>query len=148
MRREGARMEPLDLTQRPPRPPRAELAGIVFLPRSIDKVRASLPSGKLGEYGIAGFTETMLEIFEIGLPEFTEVVRTATTDDEIATFVSARIDASKLERWHAFVMQRKPRGGNVAEAIEAYPFLAGRKELGLSLDVLAEDDAYIFSRQH
>ncbi len=140
-------MQPLDLTQGPPRPPRAELAGIIFLPRSIDKVRATLPGGNLGEYGIVGFTETMLEIFEIGLPEFTEAVRTASSDDEVGAFVSGRIDAEKLARWQAFVMHRKPRGGNVAEAVEAYPFLAGRAELGLSLDVLAEDDAFIFARR-
>lgn len=139
-------MEPLDLTQGPPRPPRAELAGIVFLPRSIDKIRATFPGGKLGEYGIAGATEEMLEIFGIGVAEFTDAVRNATTEDEIAQFVSARVDAAKIARWHESILKRQPRGGNVAEAVAAYPFLAGRAELGLSLDVLAEDDAYIFSR--
>lgn len=42
-----------DLTQRPPRSPRARLGGYVLLPRIIDKGLASL-AGKLGEYHFAG----------------------------------------------------------------------------------------------
>lgn len=38
-----------DLTQRPPRSPRVRLGGYVFLPRILDKGRASV-AGKLGEY--------------------------------------------------------------------------------------------------
>jgi hypothetical protein len=42
-----------DLTQRPPRSPRVRLGGYVFLPRILDKGRASL-AGKLGEYRYSG----------------------------------------------------------------------------------------------
>ncbi|GAC1299815.1 MAG: hypothetical protein NVSMB19_04960 [Vulcanimicrobiaceae bacterium] len=139
-------MAPLDLTQAPPRPPRAELAGIMFLPRSIDKVRASLPGGKLGDYAIAGFTETMLTMFGIELADFTEVVRTAASDDDVAAFVTPRVAADAVARWHAYALARKPRGGNRDEAIAAYPFLAGRADLGASVDVLAEDDERSFRR--
>lgn len=139
-------MEPLDLTKAPPRRPRAELAGIIFLPRSIDKVRATLPGGKLGVYAIEGFTETMLRIFEIPLAEFTDVVRAASTDDEVAAFATARLHPDAIASWHAYVLRRKPRGGNRDEAIAAYPFLAGREEIGFSLDVLEEDDRQIFAR--
>jgi len=45
-------MEPLDLRDAPPRKARAEAGGIVFLPRSIDKVRATLDGGEIGEYKI------------------------------------------------------------------------------------------------
>jgi Domain of unknown function (DUF5069) len=38
-----------DLTQRPPRSPRVRLGGYVFLPRILDKGRASV-AGKIGEY--------------------------------------------------------------------------------------------------
>lgn len=138
-------MEPLDLSKAPPRRPRAELAGIVFLPRSIDKVRASLPGGDLGLYTISGFTQMMLDALEIPLDEFTEAVRTATSDDDVAAFVTARAKPGGADLWHDFVMQRRPRGGNLAEALEAYPFLAGRSDIGLSLDVLEEDDRYTFA---
>lgn len=42
-----------DLTQRPPRSPRARLGGFVILPRILDKGRAAL-NDKLGEYHYAG----------------------------------------------------------------------------------------------
>ena len=54
-------MNPMDLSNKPPRKPRAELAGIVFLPRSIDKACATLPGGDPGPYNIPGFTGMMLE---------------------------------------------------------------------------------------
>lgn len=140
-------MTALDLSLAPPRPPRARLAGILFLPRSIDKVRATLPGGNLGVYAIAGFTQTMLDSLEISLEDFTEAVRTAQTDDDIAAFVTARAKPGGAGVWERYVSSRQPRGGNVEEAIAAYPFLAGRPEIGLSLDVLEEDDRAIFSQR-
>jgi hypothetical protein len=41
----------MDLTKRPPRSPHAKLAGIVSLPRLIDKVHAAA-EGTLGEYDV------------------------------------------------------------------------------------------------
>ena len=67
-------MEPLDLTTRRPRKARDEVAGIVFLPRSIDKARASLPGGTLGEYTRPGFTATMLKHFGITVDAFIAAV--------------------------------------------------------------------------
>ena len=43
----------IDLTQRPPRSPRARLGGYVLLPRILDKGRAAI-AGKLGEYRYDG----------------------------------------------------------------------------------------------
>ncbi len=138
-------MDALDLTKAPPRAPRAELARILFLPRSIDKVRASLPGGKLGEYTIEGFTQTMLEALGISLADFTEAVRTAASDDEVAAFVTSHAKAGGVDVWHRYVTARQPRGGNREEAIAAYPFLAGRDDIGYSLDVLEEDDRHMFA---
>ncbi len=138
-------MEALDLTLAPPRPPRAELAGIVFLPRTIDKVRATLPGGRLGAYAIAGFSETMLEMLGIELHDLTEAVRTARSDEDVAAFVTSRANAGAIARWQAYVLKRKPRGGNRDEAIAAYPFLAGRDDIGFSVDVLEEDDRLNFA---
>ncbi len=42
-----------DLTQRPPRSPRARLGGYVLLPRILDKGRAAI-ADKLGEYRFSG----------------------------------------------------------------------------------------------
>jgi hypothetical protein len=43
-------MKPLDLTKTPPRSPREQLVGLVFIPRMIDKMRALLPGGNPGKY--------------------------------------------------------------------------------------------------
>ncbi|HWT06548.1 MAG TPA: DUF5069 domain-containing protein, partial [Xanthomonadales bacterium] len=67
-------MQPLDLTTAPPRAPRESLAGIVFLPRTIDKMRATLPGGALGAYNIPGFSEMMLEALGIELEAFRAAV--------------------------------------------------------------------------
>lgn len=139
-------MEALDLTKAPPRAPREELAGIRFLPRSIDKIRATLPGGRLGEYLIEGLTTMMLDALGITLVAFTDAVRTATSDDGIATFVTAHAKPGGIDAWHRFVDARKPQGGDPVKAVEAYPFLAGRSDFGLSLDVIAEDDRLLFAR--
>ena len=141
-------MDALDLRRSPPRTPRAELAGITFLPRSIDKVRATLPGGKLGVYKIEGFTQTMLDKLGISVADFTEAVRTAKSDDDVAAFVTANAQPGSIEAWHDYVGQRKPKDGNREEALVAYPFLADRPDLVFSLDVLEEDDRHMFARYH
>lgn len=141
-------MEALDLTKAPPRAPREELAGIRFLPRSIDKIRATLPDGVLGEYLIEGLTTSMLDALGITVTAFTDAIRDAKNDDEIAAFVTAHAKPGGIDVWHRFIDVRRPQGGDPRKAIEAYPFLAGRSDLGLSLDVIAEDDRLLFARGH
>lgn len=141
-------MEALDLTKAPPRAPREELAGIRFLPRSIDKIRATLPDGVLGEYLIEGLTTSMLDALGITVTAFTDATRDAKSDDEIAAFVTAHAKPGGIDVWHRFIDARRPQGGDPRKAIEAYPFLAGRNDLGLSLDVIAEDDRLLFARGH
>lgn len=141
-------MEALDLTKAPPRAPREELAGIRFLPRSIDKIRATLPGGHLGEYLIEGLTTVMLDALGMTIVAFTDAVRAARTDDDIAAFVTTHAKPGGIAAWHRFIDARRPQGGDPAKAIEAYPFLAGRSDLGLSLDVIAEDDRLLFARGH
>lgn len=139
-------MQPLDLTLAPPRAPRVQLGGIVFLPRSIDKARAALPGGNLGEYTIAGFTTMMLEMFGITDEDFIARVHAATTDDEIAAYVLAKANAEQIAAWNALVSHRLPRNGDRAAALEHYSWLGERPDLILALDVLEEDDRQIFAR--
>jgi hypothetical protein len=149
MRELGAkerRMEALDLRTAPPREPRAELSGIPFLPRSIDKVRATFPGGSLGAYQIEGFTIYMLEHLGISLEAFVEAVREASTDEAVAAFVVAHTDATKIAAWREYVFARQPFHGDRAKATEMFPFLADRQDLVYSLDVLAEDDRLAFER--
>ncbi len=139
-------MKPLDLTVGPPRAPHAVLDGCIFLPRSIDKVRATLPGGKPGDYRIEGLTQMMLDSLGLALDTFTLVVAAADDESEVAAFLRERGTASKYASWNAFVSAREPRGGNRAEALTVYPWLKDRPELVLVLDVLAEDDNQSFPR--
>ena len=138
-------MTPIDLRTRAPRAPRAALGGVTFLPRSIDKVRASLAGGDLGPYAIEGFTVMMLDILEIALDDFRAEVERAQSDAEIERYVLGRSSEKRRARWEAFIAAREPRGGNRAEALVAYPWLHERPDLILALDVLAEDDARLFA---
>lgn len=54
-------MKPLDLTKTSPRSPREQLVGLVFIPRTIDKMRALLPGGNPGKYHVEGASLALLE---------------------------------------------------------------------------------------
>lgn len=47
-------MKPLNLSIAAPRSPYEELDGLLFMPRTIDKLRARLPGGDPGTYFING----------------------------------------------------------------------------------------------
>ena len=58
-------MTPLDLSVSPPRSPYDELDGLVFMPRTIDKLRSMLPGGNPGEYFINGVQARLKDIHEL-----------------------------------------------------------------------------------
>ena len=133
-------MRALDLTLDPPRSPRLRLAQCDFLPRSIDKVRATLPGGNLGDYKLGGTTELMLQTLGISLPAFTAAVAAAGSEADVATFIEGQTTSERVAEWNATLALRQPRGGNRAEAIAVYPWLAERPDMIFLLDVLEEDD--------
>jgi Domain of unknown function (DUF5069) len=129
-------MEPLDLSNSHPRKARAELAGITFLPRSIDKFRAALPGGNLAGYSIEGFTGRMLESLGIAPDAFQAAVAAATTDDDVAAFVREHAVPGGADAWNSFVLNREVYGGDRAEAVAEHPWLADHPEIRLSIDFL------------
>src|SRR5665213_2359651 len=129
-------MEPLDLSKGHPRAARAELAGVTFLPRSIDKFRAALPGGSLSGYSLDGFTGRMLEALGISADAFQAAVAAAHGDDDIASYVREHAVAGGAEEWNSFVLNRELYGGNRAEAIADNPWLAEHPEIRMSLDLL------------
>ena len=139
-------MEPLDLSKQPPRPPRAELDGIIFLPRSIDKARAYLTGGNRNGYNIPGVTGGMLERFGISNDDFIAAVGAASNDADVVAFVRRHASQPTLDEWNAWVKDREPRGNrNLPEVLEIYPWLTELPDLTLVLDILAEDDRRIFA---
>ena len=140
-------MDPLDLTKAPPRAPREELAGIIFLPRTVDKVRATLPGGALGAYNIPGFSEMLLEALGVELDAFRAAVADAANDQAVGAFVSASTSEARIAEWNAMILARLPRNGDRNAAHEAYPWLRERPDLILALDVLEEDDRQHFAHR-
>ena len=138
-------MTPLDLSIAPPRPARDELAGIMFLPRTIDKLRASLPGGNLGLYTIPGFSERQCMMLGIDVAALRDVVAEAANDDAVAAYVTSCVTPEKVEAWNAMASTLKVQGGDREKAIAAYPYLAERAEVPLAVDNLVEDDRRLFA---
>ena len=139
-------MDSLDLSKQPPRSPRAELDGVIFLPRSIDKARAYLAGGNRNGYNIPGVTGGMLERFGISNDDFVAAVGAASNDADVVAFVRRHASQTTVDEWNAFVEAREPRGNrNLPEVLEIYPWLKEQPDLKLVLDILAEDDRRIFA---
>jgi hypothetical protein len=120
----------------------------MFLPRSIDKARAALPGGNSGPYVIAGLTQTMLDRLGVPLDAFMQSVSAAVDDADVARCVRGYANAEQYEDWNAWLRVREPRGGNRAEALTVFPWLADRPDLTRVLDVLEEDDKRQFAASH
>jgi hypothetical protein len=101
-------MGPLDLNHRPPRPCRAALDGILFLPRSIDKARATLPGGDLGSYFVTrDDMRTLSGMFfrRLGTTpdEFAAAVAAAADDAAVVDWLRGRVDRDNVDKWNALV---------------------------------------------
>lgn len=134
-------MTPLNLSDQQPRAPHAELDGIVFLPRSIDKARAHLPGGDRNGYNVTGLTTTMLERFGIVPDDFVAAVASAASEADVVAFVRTHVNQTTIDEWNAWIKVREPRGNrDLPEVHKIYPWLAEQPHLKNVLDILAEDD--------
>lgn len=134
------RMDALDLSKAPPRKPHAELGGVIFLPRSIDKARATLPDGERNQYNVPGFTTRMLEKLGITPDDFIAAVAAANSDDDVLAYVRERTAQAQIDEWNAFTKVSQPRNGDRTEAQKIFTWLGERPDLTLTLDILEEDD--------
>ncbi len=100
-------MEPLDLTKHPPRGPRVKLGGLIFLARSIDKLRAELPGGNPSRYLVrAGQSPIFLSRLGIEVNELADVVRDAKSEEDVVRWVHEHSDPSKYDEINqAFLMR-------------------------------------------
>ena len=143
-------MKPLDLSSAPPRSPYDELDGLVFMPRTIDKLRSMLPGGNPGEFfingPIKGMSGYLLERLGIDEAELLAVVAGAADDDEIAAWVRAHADASRYSEISATIRAIKPKHTtDPAVFAEIYAeTLALHPELERVLDIIAADDRRLF----
>lgn len=113
----------VDLTAHPPRRWSDKLAGYVWLPRLVDKVRA-FQSGNLGTYAYPSFLDRVfLKYCHLSPAQIEQAVREHTSDEAIGTFV----------RRHTNHMQ---------EQIEALNERF-RQRWGMALRTLDCDDGYM-----
>lgn len=78
-----------------------------MLPRTIDKLRAGLPGGDIGEYQIApGLSQWFLEALELTQEQLREVVARARDDDEVAAWVHAHSDSATYASINERLSQR------------------------------------------
>jgi len=142
-------MLPLDLRRQPPRGPREMLLGFYFLPRTIDKLRAELPGGNLGEYmnHDTGFSAYVIRRLGLNMSEFREVVAQASDEPAVVEWLAARIDTSAAPALNAkletFVVERMTPSDQVLVR-QRHPVMANRPELSKILDVLDADDRLTF----
>lgn len=134
-----------DLREHPPRGAREKLAGIYFMARTVDKVRAKL-QGTLGMYkvlpGISGYMFDTLGITE---EQLEEVVRNAKDDAEVATWLERTVPPDKIAATNEMLINRRIRDdAHRAEIAPRYPILNERTDLWNWFDIFDADDTWIF----
>jgi Domain of unknown function (DUF5069) len=141
-------MEPLDLTQRPPRSPRDLLPGLSLLmaARTVDKLRATLPGGNIGEYQITGFSSSLLNALEIPEALLRAAIAHAASDTEVAGWIHEHSDPLRYDEINAKIEGRTigERLGDPA-FIARYPLAKRLPPETSRLDMLIADDAEAFA---
>jgi hypothetical protein len=96
-----------DLTQHPPRSPRARLGGFAHLPRLLDKARA-FAAGKQGLYEYGAMMDRLFFTFSgIDATRFLEEVKKGRSDSEMLSWVLAEMRPSRqcfeVEQWSSWL---------------------------------------------
>ena len=97
-----------DLTKEYPRSPYAELDGLPWLPRLIDKVRA-LHAGTLGDYTPfpCGGDQNFLNTLGLNADELKKVIAGGASDQEIAAWVKAHMAPEATSKLEAYRQQQR-----------------------------------------
>jgi len=148
-------MKPLDLTAHPPRSPYEKMEGLLMLPRTIDKLRAKLPGGKIGSYTIrgsspllAGFSLVLLDGIGVTDDRLLKIVEHAEVDQEIAHWLRRNADLSCVD-----TLNQKLLGRRIEDVLavvppevitKVYPFIEKMAKTRSMFDVLLEDDRLTF----
>lgn len=140
-------MEPLDLRTHPPRPPKDRIDGVTFLPRTIDKARASLPGGNLGEYRVGphGFSPMMFDMLGVSEAAFIQAVAEAPSEAAFLLWWREHANAERYAEWNARIERFEPGDGDRKLANQRYPWYEGHADYATQLDLLEEDDRRLFA---
>jgi len=144
-------MKSLDLTAQPPRSPYQMMEGLFMLPRTIDKLRANLPGGKIGTYTIRGSSPllpglSLVLLDGIGVTEqcLLEVVERASVEEEIADWLRQNGDLSTTAALNQKLLGRRIEDVQAvvpaAVIAKVYPFMNDMAKTTPMFEVLLEDD--------
>lgn len=138
-----------DLRAHPPRGPREQLAGLFFLPRTIDKVRAKL-QGTLGLYHVTpGITQYFFEWLGITEEQFTDAVRVARNDDDVAAWIVQHSDPASFPSINERLAARGIRDEeHFAQMLPRYPVLREHPQLRNWFEIFELDDVWTFDPAH
>lgn len=143
-------MEPLDLTQQPPRSPRELLPGLDLLmaARTVDKLRATLPGGNIGDYQITGFSSSLLNALEITEAALRAAIASSSSDAEVADWIRRQSDPSHYDAINAkFEALTIGERLNDPKFVARYPVAQRLPPESSRLDLLIADDAEAFARK-
>jgi len=138
-------MKSLNLTRNPPRSPREKLGGLLMLARTIDKLRAELPEGNLGQYKFEGYSSRLLESLAIDPDALRAVVAESADEATVVAWVHAHSDVSRYDAINDGLT--KPRIADQSDSpdfFERYPVAKDLPPETTLLEVLEYDDCAMF----
>lgn len=124
--------------------------GFYLIPRTIDKLRAELPGGEVGEYlnHDTGFSAYVVRKLGLKMDDVREAVARAADEREVEAWLGARIDPTladeingKLEKFTASRMSADDQ----VRVRTRHPVMAERPELDKVLDIIDAEDARAFA---
>lgn len=139
-----------DLSQHPPRSPRAKLGGFVHLPRLLDKARAKV-GGKLGDYVFpCPLDKRFFDFVGIAPEALLEQVQAGKNDSEMLAWVLSKASPAKtpweIDAWSTWLSTLAPgdaaRHQSFAEAITQ--LAPAREDIKTTFDRLDMDDYVSF----
>lgn len=143
-------MTPLDLRNQPPRRARETMLGFYLLPRTVDKLRAELPGGNIGNYlnHDAGFSAYLVRRLGLDMNEFRQAVASAPDEAAVERWLAARIDSATAPEVNAkletIVVERmSPADQELVR--QRHPIMVQRPELSKILDILEAEDERAFA---
>lgn len=142
-------MNALDLTQRPPRSPRELLPGLNLLmaARTVDKIRATLPGGNIGDYQITGFSSSLLNALGVAEAVLRKAIADAQSDAEVATWIREHTDPERYAEINAKLEGRTVGERlNDPEFLRRYPSAQNLPPETSRIDHLIADDAESFAK--
>jgi len=114
------------------------------MPRTIDKLRATLPGGVVGGYRVRGMSLRLLEWLGVEEDAIRDVVASAKTDDDVAAWLRGCVDTSKYAEFNRRMLDRSTDDVDKEAFFETYPWMRERGFMPL-FDVMDEDDRLTFS---